>query len=399
MTTARADPALGHAPAAMREHLYGLDLVRCMAIGLVLACHCGLAFTAWFMVRRPVCLTELGYLGVEIFFVLSGYLIGGIMLDILASSAMPREWRIFVVRRWFRTLPLYFVWLLVLAIAWPPGLLHDQRSLLLRILPSYLTLSQNLAWPQPDWFTVSWSLSIEEWFYILFPLTLALIARTTASRAITLSVGLFVGLPLLLRLVQPVDANWNEYLHKAVVFRLDGIAFGVGAIAIARRRLISAPGMILAFATGAALLLIEFILATNGAALLDTRVGRAFRVDVTDIACALVVLALARLPRPPRWVDFPTRHFAAQSYATYITHYSILEWVGWGRYRYHWGSWTCCLLATATILTVPIAIWRGFEKPILALRPTLLTADGASRPARRAHALRAGRGRRSPPLL
>lgn len=320
------------------------------------------------------------------------------MLDILASSPTPRAWRIFVVRRWLRTLPLYFVWLLILMVLWPPGVLHDQRSLLFRILPSYLTLSQNLAWSQPDWFAVSWSLSIEEWFYVLFPVTLALAASVfTASRAIAFSIILFIGLPLLLRLAQPGYTNWNEYLHKAVVFRLDGIAFGVGAINISRLRLISKRAVMLAFAAGAGLLLAEFMLASHSAALLDMRVGRALRVDITDIACALLIIALARLPRPPRWVDIPTRQFAAQSYATYITHYSILEWIGWGRYRFHWGSWTCCLLAMAVILTVPIAIWRYFERPILALRPTFSVAAGVSRPATFAQASLAGRGRRSAP--
>ncbi len=69
----------------MRDHLFGLDVVRCIAILLVLGRHCGLACTAWFVVARPAFLGPLGYDGVKLFFVLSGVLIGQILLDVMAA--------------------------------------------------------------------------------------------------------------------------------------------------------------------------------------------------------------------------------------------------------------------------------------------------------------------------
>jgi peptidoglycan/LPS O-acetylase OafA/YrhL len=146
----------------------GLDLVRAIAILLVLLGHCGAFFAWWYGIAFPWQLAVGGFYGVELFFVLSGLLIGRLLIDILDRGPTPRAWLVFMTRRWMRTLPLYFLWLFVLAAFWPPH--GPEGSTLWRVLPWFVTMTQNLAWGRVDsWFGVSWSLAVEEWFYLLFP--------------------------------------------------------------------------------------------------------------------------------------------------------------------------------------------------------------------------------------
>lgn len=354
--------------ASRNEHSFGLDLVRCTAILLVLACHCGLAFHSWFLVDRPGYLEALGYYGVELFFVLSGFLIGRILLGMIAAQPTRHDWFVFMARRWIRTLPLYLVWLAILAAVWPEGWTHDDWANTWRLLPWYLWFAQSLAWPPDDWFVVSWSLAIEEWFYLTFSLLLFTCRRALAVRpAISVTLAIFLMLPLLYRLQQSSGENWNEYLHKAVVFRLDAIAWGVMVAVLLQAGALGIGVRLVLFAAGAVMIALQ----ANGTIPLDgTVVARAFGFDVTDIGFALLLPAAAAIPRPWRWVNEPIRLFAAQSFATYIMHYTILEWVGLVRGRTHWDGLTCSLLASGLILVVPAMSWRWFEKPLLTLRPT-----------------------------
>ncbi len=214
--------------------IFGLDVVRATAIGLVLFGH-----TIQALHLAPVssddAITLLGVLGVELFFVLSGFLIGRILLRQLSSetwdtSAVGR----FLVRRWLRTLPNYYVYLalhLALAVALGDALTGAKRSAL---------FLQNLAWPHPDFFAVSWSLAIEEWFYLLLPLGLLVLGRLgmSAERALLCCAATLMVLPLVLRLGLAGDPalHWDAHVRKVVVLRLDALMFGVFAAYLRQRR-------------------------------------------------------------------------------------------------------------------------------------------------------------------
>lgn len=360
----------------MRDHLFGLDVVRSVAILLVLGCHCGLAYTAWFLVARPACLGPLGYYGVELFFVLSGVLIGQILIDaMVARRPDGRDWLAFMARRWLRTLPLYLAWLVVLAMFAPPTAAQQGGASLGRMLLRFATFRQNLLWPQPDWFAVSWSLAIEEWFYLLFSLTLLATVRALGGRrGLGVTLGLFLAVPLLLRLVQPASANWNEYLHKAVLFRLDAITFGVLAMAMLRLAAPRTRVRLALLGLGIALIALQAVAGGDADGLLGPSTARALGFDVTDAGFALMLPAMMRLPRPRAWLVRPVSGFAAQSYGTYITHSTILGWVGTGRELWHWSGMSCALGASAAIVVVPALLWAGFERPMLSLRPKLRRA-------------------------
>src|SRR5579862_7047641 len=213
---------------------FGLDAVRAAAISLVMLCH-GTPFYKpilenWHInVQGWRALT--GDTGVELFFCLSGFLIGGILLDLEAAGASFRRVWVFYIRRWMRTLPLYYF--ILFAISDFPQL---DPHLRVRFL-SYVTLTQNLFGRMPlgDWFAISWSLTIEEWSYLLLPLVIfGLFGRT--KRPVlwgTLAMCLLAFLMRFIRLAQ--DGSWDYFVRACVAARLDAICYGVLAVVAFRQ--------------------------------------------------------------------------------------------------------------------------------------------------------------------
>ena len=98
---------------ADKTRIYGLDLMRAIAIAMVVFSHALYIFQGY---NNAIIsgIQVIGVQGVEVFFVLSGFLIGGILLRLTKTTLFSRkELFHFWVRRWFRTLPLYFLMLLI----------------------------------------------------------------------------------------------------------------------------------------------------------------------------------------------------------------------------------------------------------------------------------------------
>ena len=200
---------------------FGLDPMRTTAITLVLAIHLAFSFFTfdWWV------LWYVAYLGVDIFFVLSGFLIGTLLLQAINPqtgrfqlSALRR----FVLRRWLRTAPLYYI---LLAINFAAGyfLLHRVAVFDFR----FLVWSQSLLRPPPAFFGEAWSLCIEEWFYILFPVGLFLCLKLVRSKTPTVILWytvLFIAAGIVLRSVQ---TKGRFYEINIAFLRLDAIAYGV----------------------------------------------------------------------------------------------------------------------------------------------------------------------------
>jgi peptidoglycan/LPS O-acetylase OafA/YrhL len=170
--------------------------------------------------------------GVGLFFVLSGFLIGGILIKKIQEKPFTLgELFHFWVRRWFRTLPAYYLVLAVLLVCYyfvhytmPP-----QWS-------RYIIFMQNFAWPHPLFFGEAWSLAVEEWFYLLVPAGLCGILYFVKHRR--LSYVLFWILLVLMagtlirvvKLSQPGFVQGytiDEDLAKQVITRMDSIMYGM----------------------------------------------------------------------------------------------------------------------------------------------------------------------------
>lgn len=191
----------GRVSASATQRIAELDGVRGMAILLVLVWHyaCNQIQTVpGSLAAYGMKLLSLTWAGVDLFFVLSGFLIGGILLD---QRSAPHYFKAFYVRRVCRIFPLYYLLLAVFGFAllaraaapesaepWSTRLVSDTIPLW-----SYATYVQNFLMADretfgADWMGVTWSLAVEEQFYVVLPL----LVRLVPPRALPGLLGLLV---------------------------------------------------------------------------------------------------------------------------------------------------------------------------------------------------------------
>ena len=207
--------------------------MRAAAISLVLLDH----FLGFLHAQSPWAWLVHGWswIGVDIFFALSGFLIGRILLKLDFHATAARTLSGFWIRRWLRTLPVYYVMLLVRLLV-VMGCLHLGWKAF-RILPPYLAFLQCWAGPIRPFFGKywffgeTWSLAVEEWFYLFFPLLLVGLVSSGIKpiKAFILASVTMLVLPTLLRLfVAPASpANWITEVYMVTIYRFDSIAFGL----------------------------------------------------------------------------------------------------------------------------------------------------------------------------
>ena len=213
-----------------KRRIFGLDVMRAVAVLIVVFGHYldhGQLISPWIYYLKRA-----GLFGVEIFYVLSGFLIGGIIIAEIKAKRFEKfsDLRRFWIRRWMRTLPLYYLFF-ALYLRWEwrgPFLLADHLE--------YLVFLQNFAWKISDFFIVSWSLAVEEYFYLFFPLFLWLVLkRNPPVRALGISIGIFMVVPLMLRAFTAPYPEWYAFdynIRMMIVKRLDAPMFGVAAVVI-----------------------------------------------------------------------------------------------------------------------------------------------------------------------
>ena len=316
-------------PAAS-DRIFGLDLMRAAAIAMVLLAH-GL----WLFPESDGPIIQLlnlaGFLGVEMFFVLSGFLIGKILMRAFFQSDYGGKQVLqFLKRRWFRTLPNYYLILLVnIGIAAFIGYRIDE-------VWRYFFFLQNFAWPLMPFFPESWSLSVEETAYLVLPLVLLLMSRLPSERK---SAG-FLGLILLLLGIGIAAkygyhlhhgatsmAVWNLSLKSVVVFRLDAIFTGVLFAWIAAHY----PRAWQAFRVPAAVLALTAILFfAVGPGFFGLLIDRypffwnVLYLPLASFSFAMFLPLLSQWKQCPGAVGRAVTFIAMISYAMYLLHYSVV---------------------------------------------------------------------------
>lgn len=222
--------------APTQQRIYGLDILRAFAIISVMLSHSYEYTTRNFDVRYYWALVPDG---VGLFFVLSGFLIGGILIRTVCERtfSLKELWR-FWTRRWLRTLPNYYLILILLTALyrvkrheWPPQ------------LADYFTFTQCFASPHPLFFGEAWSLAIEEWFYIIVPAGLFLVLWLGNNKRHILYWILFILIAgtgiRVLKVAQHdyfADGSFETAISKQVITRMDNIMYGMLGAWISRFR-------------------------------------------------------------------------------------------------------------------------------------------------------------------
>jgi len=224
-----APPMSQGTPQLSKLRVPALDGLRGIAILLVLFYHSVVAtYTVSTALRFVHMLGHLSWSGVDLFFVLSGFLIGGILLDTRDS---PRYFKTFYIRRAFRILPIYtaiitayVVWLIVVRVQ------HGQwGDSSIRQVPlwAYLTFTQNL-WTAAGWTElmvcgVTWSLAVEEQFYLTLPALVRKISRHALTWILAIVV---VAAPLLRIAIHLIFKNGNVADYVLMPCRADALCLG-----------------------------------------------------------------------------------------------------------------------------------------------------------------------------
>ena len=217
---------------ASNNRIFGLDVLRALAILLVVASHCTYLLVAETSHPLFLFIRSLGAVGVDLFFVLSGYLIGGILLNMInhGKTTFPDLFT-FWKRRWLRTLPNYFLILLFNIL-----LVSITTQKLPGTVWRYVLFLQNFTTPHPDFFTEAWSLSIEEYAYLIYPFIVYLLfvfIKKQSQQVFLWGVVVTILILLLIKVEFYVSAPnissykaWSASFRKVVIYRLDSIYIG-----------------------------------------------------------------------------------------------------------------------------------------------------------------------------
>lgn len=368
------------------RRLFGLDTLRALAIVLVVLHHYTLFVSrsdttfGWF--------GEIGWVGVDLFFALSGYLIGNQIFAAMRSDAgfsLPR----FYARRFLRTLPNFYVVLALYAL-WP----WFRNGLEMPPLWKFFSFTQNMNLTPGTAFSHAWSLCIEEQFYVLLPALALLIAALRGSLrwawfavALAFAAGMVVRATLWQELVegsaQP-GLNYYKYIYYSTFSRFDELVAGV-ALALLKnyhqdawRRITSNGNAMLA--AGALVCAAAFWL------FLDKREGFAITVvGFPMLALGFAMLIVAALSE--RSVLRDTRvpgaaSLALWAYAIYLTHKQIgmLARGPMLELGYAPGSLVAIVVIMALSLLFGWLLYKLVETPFMALRDRYVPTN-SPRPA------------------
>lgn len=208
------------------KRIYGLDILRAFAISIVVISHS----IKYLRPHSQQFISQVSLDGVSIFFVLSGFLIGKILIKTLKTEKIIlKELWIFWLRRWFRTLPNYFLILSIVLI------LYNFPDFEAPSMKRFYFFLQNFNNSHPQFFIEAWSLSVEEWFYILIPAFCFMGTRISGSSNNTILL-ICIAVILLSTYIRfrhyhsnyPLSYEESELLIRMqVLTRLDSLVYGI----------------------------------------------------------------------------------------------------------------------------------------------------------------------------
>jgi peptidoglycan/LPS O-acetylase OafA/YrhL len=353
------------------RRLPALDLVRGTAAIAVAVPHFFIFQHVW-----PDTFEAISILGVEVFFVLSGYVLAPQIAFCIVERSGWINPGIFLVRRWMRTVPPYLLALVLIS-----AMTHELFSLdFLR----YAFYFQNLFQQHNinDYFSIAWSLSVEEWFYLLFPPFLFVITAALRRRSVmSAAIGgvIFIMLISTIRTVYGDYAQWGPQVRRVVIFRLDSIAYGfLLNLAVHRGpwlQRLSAPILAagLAFACAAGFFLTAAIGSTESRTLEDL-----FPLLAGLIGVLGILLALRMNPAFERWpiLSNVALFLGRISYSVYLFHLIVLIALV---ARIGFLPWPALLaIYLAATMALAVLVFHAIEAPILAARPKFRRAPASN---------------------
>ncbi|WP_336959126.1 acyltransferase [Chryseobacterium contaminans] len=315
------------------ERFYGLDHLRALAIVLVLLFH----YRAFKHPEWIDTIGRFGWTGVDLFFVLSGFLISGQLFQEINNKGSI-SLKSFYIKRFFRIIPAYF-FTLFLYFTIP---FFREREVL-PPLWKFVTFTQNYGLDviNQGTFSHAWSLCIEEQFYLLLPLFLLLIASSKLFKYFAVLIIIFITFSLMMRLITWdtaiawIDNNslnfwrsWYMKIYYPTHTRLDGLGTGVligyfMQYSVGFKKIVHQNGNKFLIA-GIILLGISFWICNEQA----SKGASVFGFTLVAISYGFIILsAVSSSSFLSKRKSYITAELAALSYAIYLSHKGIIHMI------------------------------------------------------------------------
>ena len=361
-------------PVVKRHHILELDGLRGIAILLVITTHYfngRVVPNAGLVMRGAALLAGLGWSGVDLFFVLSGFLITGILVD---SKGSDGYFTTFYLRRTLRIFPLYYVFLILMLWVLPsvfpadfPRVTHSSWMYWV-YLSNYRSGSRELL--------VSWSLAIEEQFYLVWPAVVYLVS----AKKLPWICASFIVLALVYRIIVALVASDSNATFFHTLSRLDGLSIGAFiAIAFRNGDVFAKLARFAAIALWPSFSLFAVVVICAQLHHLDVQSyvpGKLLGSGCTAVFFgAVLVLTLVNRPKVLRFLLL--RFFGKYSYSLYLFHLSVLTIIDNHvkglrdlvkmRPLIVGSVLHVCVCLIATVL-VSLFSWNVLEQPILRLK-------------------------------
>jgi len=314
------------------KRIFGLDILRASAILSVLFAHLLWIFPearGW----TPTILQLAGILGVELFFVLSGFLIGRMLLHIFIKPDFHKNnLHYFIIRRWFRTLPNYYLILIInISLVFVYGRELPQN------LWKYFLFFQNAYTPMDVFFTESWTLPIEEAAYLIGPIILFVISllklKGNPKRIFLGTILLIIGVFITTKIYYSnTTANvnllqWNTDLKAVVLYRVDAIYYGFLAAycSIVFPKIWHKFPWLLALTGGITLLSFQYLLYSKQL-YIETYplLWNVLYLPLCSLCIVLLFPLFSKIKTAPAFILKPITFISVTSYSLYLLHYSIV---------------------------------------------------------------------------
>lgn len=357
---------------------FGLDIIRACAIIMVLMAHIAPLMKSHLFTYNF--LYHAGLYGVELFFVLSGYLIGLIFLRKVLPVLSVQRIITFYIRRWLRTLPLYFIILAILIILTN----IDQKKIIYH--PYHFVFIQNFLPTEANFFAVAWSLSIEEWFYLLLPLVFIPVTKKAhKTKTIAILLLLIISVIILMRIlyVAKYQPTFDLGIRKFIPLRFDSLLIGVLAAHIKLyyqgiyKSLLNTKLIIITFfSLGMYYLWYVNIMMKQGISYFDNSfLVRSFSWPLISMSMAFVILYFEKsifinnsIKKISVLYILFTR-ISLYSYSLYLIHYDIYQY--FYLYLHSNNAFLNVIIPTFIIFFLSVLIYRYIESPILRRRNRL----------------------------
>ena len=356
------------------KRFFGLDFLRALSISLLLFSHSSWIYNSTGILGKLQ--DASGFLGVEMFIVLSGFLIGGILYkQFLHGNYTLKDACLFISRRLMRVLPSYYLVIFILTIV------YLIFGFSVSEVWKYPLLIQNFASPIPAFFPESWSLPVKEMGYIFVVILLLVLSKSfikASKQVLFLSViiGLIVA-TFLSKLYYDLHSTnldlkqWSFEIRSVVIYRIDSVLIGVlfgffnyyyKEFILAKRKWFFVVGILLFAILVLCIVVFRFNLSNA------SWFWNIFCLPLLSTTICMFIPFLLNWKTPSQTIGSVITFICNISYSVYLLHYSIILFLM--KYFIDTTNFGLCKMNIFTILYVSITVglsyllYTYFEKPI-----------------------------------